>query len=80
MKQSYNYDAQLGGDVDDLELCHRYGIDTSYAYTPEINDQIKRAIREETVSDLIQGGYSEGHAKSVADSAYNQIKSIPNKL
>ena len=41
MKQSYNYDAQLGGDVDDLELCHRYGIDTSYAYTPEINDQIK---------------------------------------
>jgi len=70
-KKSYNYDAQLGGDTDDMELCHRYGLNTELAYTPEINEALRKAIREENISDLIKGGYSEGQARSISDKHYN---------
>jgi len=79
MKTSYNYDAQLGGDTDDMELCHRYGIDTSLAYTPQINEAIRLAVKSENVTDLLTGGYSDGQARSIADKHYQDAKSqAPN--
>lgn len=77
MKQNYNYDAQLGGDTDDMELCQRYGIDPSFAYTPEINEHIRKAVRDENVKDLLTAGYSEGQARSMADKNFNSAKA-PN--
>jgi len=69
-QKNYNYDAQMGGDTDDIELCHRYGIDSSLAYTPGINEALRQAIRQENVSDLLKAGYSEGQARSIADKHY----------
>lgn len=70
MNKSYNYDAQLGGDTDDLELCQHYGLDSSLAYTPQINEAIRQAVRTENVNDLLTAGYSEGQARSIADAKY----------
>ena len=70
-KKNYNYDAQLGGDTDDMELCNRYGIDQTLAYTPAINEAVRKSVREENVNDLIKGGYSRGQAMSIADKSYN---------
>ena len=53
MNTSYNYDAQLGGDTDDMELCHRYGIDTSLAYTPKINEAIRLAVKNENINKVV---------------------------
>lgn len=68
--KNYNYDAQMGGDTDDIELCHRYSLDSSLAYTPAINEALRQAIRQENVSDLLRAGYSEGQARSIADKHY----------
>ncbi len=79
MNTSYNYDAQLGGDTDDMELCHRYGIDTSLAYTPKINEAIRLAVKNENINDLLTAGYSDGQARSIADKHYQDAKSkAPN--
>jgi len=69
--KSHNYDAQMGGDTDDMELCQRYGIDRTLAYTPKINEALRLAIREENVNDLTRGGYSDGQARSISDKNYN---------
>lgn len=71
MNKSYNYDAQMGGNTDDMELCQRYGLDSSLAYTPNINEALRQAIRQENFNDLVRAGYSEGQARSIADKQYN---------
>jgi hypothetical protein len=70
-KQSFNYDARLGGDTDDMDLCRRYGIDPSLAYTVGINEAVRKAIQKENIYDLQRAGYSEGQAMSIADKQYN---------
>jgi hypothetical protein len=71
MNKSFNYDAQLGGDTDDMELVQRYSLNPELAYTPKINEAIRQAVRSENVQDLLRAGYSEGQALSVADKHYN---------
>lgn len=68
--KSFNYDAQLGGDTDDMELVQRYGLDKAVAYTPKINEAMRQAIRAENYQDFLKAGYSEGQARSLSDKHY----------
>jgi hypothetical protein len=70
MNKSHNYDAMLGGDTDDMELCQHYGLDSALAYTPKINEAIRLAVKQENFNDLTKAGYSEGQARSIADKHY----------
>jgi len=80
MKQSHNYDAKLGGDTDDMELVQRYGLDPKVAYTPAINDAMRKAISAENIVDLQRGGYSEGQARSIAAKQLNSANEFGKQM
>ncbi len=66
-KKNYNFAAQLGDDLDDMELVRDYGLDPKVAYTPAINEAMFKAMNQGTINNLLEAGYSEKQAKEIAN-------------
>jgi hypothetical protein len=65
-KKNHNIAYIIGVDTDDMELVNRYGLDPSVAYTPRINAAVRKAVHDETLIDLLEDGYSDSMARSIA--------------
>lgn len=79
-KKSFNLDAQLGGDTDDMELCQRYGLDPALAYTPKINDAIFNAVQKESEQDLLRGGMEPRQAVKTAQESSEAARAFASGL
>jgi hypothetical protein len=66
---SYNLEAEQG--LDDMSLARQWDIPASYAYTPEINQQVISKVAEHTrkveYEDAISKGFSNKEATAHAD-------------
>ncbi len=66
---SYNLEAEQG--LDDMSLARQWNIPASYAYTPEINQQVINKVAEHTrkveYEDAISKGFSDKEANAHAD-------------
>jgi hypothetical protein len=73
-KKNYNFAAQMGDDLDDMELVKEYGLDPKVAYTPAINEAMFKAMNQGTIDNLTQAGYTEKQAKEIANETTMKAK------
>ena len=65
-KQSYNYLALRGADLDDMEYVEEFGVPAEFAYTKQINDFMLDKVQTENEQYYMQDGMPEPEAKAMA--------------
>jgi len=78
--KSYNLDAQMGGDIDDMELVHQYGLDSAVAYTPSINQAMRKAIFDANLADGARKGDPPEKVRAEAVRRMNQAAEFERKI
>ena len=67
-------------DLDDMEIVEELGLDPKLAYTPQLNEAAFQKQKENSISDLVQGGYSVEDARKIANDNMSTARETLRKL
>ena len=67
-------------DLDDMEIVEELGLDPKLAYTPQLNEAAFQKQKENSISDLVQGGYSMEDARKIANDNMSTARETLRKL
>ena len=67
-------------DLDDMEIVEELGLDPKLAYTPQLNEAAFQKQKENSISDLVQGGYSVEDARTIANDNMSTARETLRKL
>lgn len=67
-------------DLDDMEIVEELGLDPKLAYTPQLNEAAFQKQKENSISDLVQGGYSLEDARTIANDNMSTARETLRKL